>query len=267
MTPRLKKTRLEHFLEPYQPLPEGIEAQIWDRVHRAGWAPDDPVSLQIAFDLIQQARMEDHLKTLDAAPQKIRNAIADGAFKVQQSHHAHRSAEWTDIGNRVEGEVRKALHQGMAGLQREFQWRIAQRIVGGLVLLILLTGGTGYIVGRHDTERLAESYAALSVEPDARTWMDLQRVNPNIDVTMAKFCRPGAARRIDSPNGQAACEIPLWIQPPAPRPSTAMEKLQAYIGSLQARLPFPAVLVLGILIGLCLAPLARRARQWALKGT
>jgi hypothetical protein len=262
----LPRTRLDHFLDGHRPLPEALERHVWDRVHRARCSPDDPASVQIAVETLLELRAAAITARMDAVPGEIAEAVRAVLREVGTAHRHEVVAERAAIAERVAREAREVLGHSMPKLERQFHWRVAHRLLLTAALIGLLAAGGGYILGRHETAALGRDYAALAARPDAATWLRLQQVNGNLDVTISGDCTPGGRNRIETAWGRRACAVPLWLEGPVPRAPTAMETVGDHLASLRARLPFGAILGLGMLLGLVLAPLARRMRLWVLAG-
>lgn len=191
MTAPPRKSRLDHFLEAYRPLEPWVERRVWDRVHRAGWSQDDPVSLQIAFDAIAETRIAITIAAMDVLPGRMAEAAKVTLNQIEKAREQTAAAEREAIAAHVAQETGDVLRASMPRLERQFQWRVATRLIVTAALIALVASGVGYILGRHDTAALDSRYADLAEQPDAETWQTLQEVNPNLDEVISDQCRPG----------------------------------------------------------------------------
>lgn len=262
-----RKSRLDHFLEAYRPIDQDVERRLWDRVHRAGWSQDDPVSLQIAFQAIEEARMAAIAARMDALPDQMAEAARVTLNQIEKARARTTAAEREAIAAHVAQEAGDVLRASMPRLERQFQWRVATRLIATAALIALVASGAGYILGRHDTAALDSRYADLAEQPDAETWQTLQEVNPNLDEVISDQCRPGQQDHIATASGRKACAVPLWLEGDVVRlPTGFVGRTREHLTSLQARLPFGAVLTIGVLLGISISPPLRRLKRWLKTG-
>lgn len=259
MTVAVRQTRLAHFLEAYHPLDAAVERKIWDRIRRAGWSPEDPMSLQIAHETISEAGMIGFARKLDHLPGQLASATRSMLEQVEESRVTERTADRQVTADRVAEEVGRALEGAMPKLERQFHWRVAQRLVVTIVFMGLCGAMVGYAAGRQDTGVLDSQYASLAAQGDAGTWLRLQSANGNLDGIISKHCLEGQGGFIPTDMGRRACAVPLWLEGEG---SPATGQLQDQALSLRARMPFGVILTLGVLAGLALSSLVQHLRHW-----
>lgn len=246
-----RKTRLDDFLEAYQPLDKALLARIGKRVNGAGLSPDDPNSLQIAHETIIEARLRQHARALYDLPKNIELAVKLALQTAEITDQRNRAAHREEFSQQIAGTVSDVLEAEIPRWERSLHLRMVARL--GLTAVLICTIGmtAGYMIGRYDTARLNERYAEMAAQPDAGTWLHLQSVNGNLDEVLSNNCRPGQAQHIKTQDGQEACAVPLWLDAPeAPRPITTIQKAHSQFVSLRARLPFTIILLLGISVGI-----------------
>lgn len=92
-------------------------------------------------------------------------------------------------------------------------------------------------------------------------------VNPNLDEVISDQCRPGQQHHIATASGRKACAVPLWLEGDVVRlPTGFVGRTREHLTSLQARLPFGAVLTIGVLLGISISPPLRRLKRWLKTG-
>lgn len=265
MAGMVSKTRLEHFLEAYQPLGLELQQRIWDRVHRAGWSPDDPMSLQIAHDAITEDRLARFAGKLGSLPGQLDKAVQDALDKVAAARTREAAADRKVIATQVAQEATTALQVALPRFEKSIHLRAAQRLFVTLAIIGLLGGICGYIWGRHDTSQLESAFAGLADRPDGKTWIHLVELNANLDWILAKACAAGGAGEFVTAEGRRACAVPLWLEAPIaapPGPLTVLDLAADHFASLSARLPFLVTLAIGALLGAAVLPLLQRLRRW-----
>lgn len=263
----MRKTRLEHFLEAYQPLGPELQQRIWDRVHRAGWSADDPISLQIAHDAIMESRLGSFGAKMDTLPARLDTAVQQAQEKVAAARTREAAADRKAIATRVAQEATTALQAALPRFEKSVHRRAAQRLVLTLAIIGLLGGTFGYIWGRHDTSQLESAFAGLAKRPDGKTWIRLLELNGNLDRTLATACAAGGAGEFVTADGRRACDVPLWLETPIaapPGPLTVWDIAADHFASLSARLPFLVTLAIGALLGAALMPLLHCLRRWVI---
>ena len=261
----VRKTRLEHFLEAYQPLGLELQQRIWDRVHRAGWSADDPMSLQIAHEAIMEDQLASFGAKMDTLPARLDMAVQQAQDKVAAVRARETAADRQAIATQVAQEATTALQVALPRFEKSVFWRAAQRLVLTLAIIGLLCGTGGYIWGRHDTTQLESAFAGLAERADAKTWIRLLELNGNLDWSLAKACAVGGSGGFITAEGRRACYVPLWLEAPiagVPGPLTVLDLAANYFASLSARLPFLVTLAIGALLGAALMPLLHRLRRW-----
>lgn len=261
----VRKTRLEHFLEAYQPLGPELQQRIWDRVHRAGWSTDDPTSLQIAHDAIMESRLVSFGAKMDTLPARLDMAVQQAQGKVAAARIREAAADRRAIAAQVAQEATTALQAALPRFEKSVHRRAAQRLVLTLAIIGLLGGTFGYIWGRHDTRTLESAFVGLAERPDGKTWIRLSELNGNLDWILAKACAAGGSGDFVAADGRLACYVPLWLEAPIAAPTgplTVLDLATNHFASLSARLPFLATLSIGALLGAALLPLLQRLRRW-----
>lgn len=262
MTRPARQTRLEHFLEAYQPMAAVVMDVIWDRVHRAGCSADDPASIQIAHDTIMEARLHEHSDILRRSPGDLKQAMSLVLNEAEESYQSNRAADRAKLAAHVAETAGKILEAEIPKWEQAFHWRAFIRGIAAIILLGVLCTGVGYAIGRADTASLEKSYVSIALEADAATWLLLQAINPNLDRVISENCSLGQEGHIQTPSGRRACDIPLWLEgPAAPQPLTTFQKTRAHIVSLTVRLPFSIILLLGGLLGIAVSSLWLRLRH------
>lgn len=265
MVPEVKQTRLAHLLEGYAPLEKELEARIWDRVFRTGWSPDDPMSLQIAHDTIQESRMDSFGAKMAALPGQLDRAVQSALDKVEAARARAAKADRQAIAEQVAQDTTAALQAALPRFEKTLHRRTAQRLVLTLALLSLVVGTGGYIWGRHDTAELETRFAAFATRADAVTWISLLTSNGNLDQNMSEACTPGGSGFVVTPEGRRACHVPLWLDAPdvpTHGPLTVTDFTTDHLTSLQTRASSFVLLAVGLLLGAVLRPLPRKLRRW-----
>ena len=268
MAGMVSKTRLEHFLEAYQPLGLELQQRIWDRVHRAGWSPDDPMSLQIAHDAITEDRLARFAGKLGSLPGQLDKAVQDALDKVAAARTREAAADRKVIATQVAQEATTALQLALPRFEKSIHLRAAQRLVVMLAVIGLLCGAGGYIWGRHDRAQLESAFAGLAERADAKTWIRLLELNANLDSSLAKACAAGGSGGFITAEGRRACYVPLWLEAPIEAvsgPLTVLDLATNHFASLSARLPFLVTLAIGALLGAAALPLLHRLRRWVIE--
>jgi hypothetical protein len=263
----VSKTRLEHFLEAYQPLGLELQQRIWDRVHRAGWSADDPMSLQIAHETIMEDQLASFVGKLATLPLQLDKAVQQALDKVAAVRARETTADRQAIAIQVAQEATAALQAALPRFEKSVFWRAAQRLFLTLAIIGLLCGAGGYIWGRHDTSQLESAFAGIAERADAKTWIRLLELNANLDWTLAKACAVGGSGEFVTAEGRRACAVPLWLETPIaapPGPLTVLDLAADHFASLSARLPFLVTLAIGALFGTALVPLLHRLRRWVI---
>lgn len=261
----VSKTRLEHFLEAYQPLGPELQQRVWDRVYRAGWSPDDPMSLQIAHDAIMESRLGSFGAKMDTLPARLDTAVQQALEKVAAARTRESAADRRAIATQVAQEAAIALQIALPRFEKFVHQRAAQRLVLTLAIIGLLGGIGGYIWGRHDTRQLESAFVGFAERADAKTWIRLLEVNGNLDWTLAKACAAGGSGGFVTTEGRRACYVPLWLEAPdavPPGPLTVLDLAADHFASLSARLPFLVTVAIGALLGTALTPVLHRMRRW-----
>jgi hypothetical protein len=264
MVPAVKQTRLAHLLEGYAPLEKELEAQIWDRVLRAGWSPDDPMSFQIAYDTIQENRMASFAGKIAALPGQLDKGAQSALDNVEASRARAAKADRHAIAEQVAEAATTALRAALPLFEKTIHRRTAQRLVLMVAIFSLMAGIGGYIWGRHDTGQFEKQFAALAERADARTWISLLELNGNLDASMASACTPGGSGLFMDQEGRLACYVPLWLSAPdlpPPGPLTVAEFATDHLAYLQSRPAFFVILGLGGLLGAALQSLLRRWKE------
>lgn len=261
----VNKTRLGHYLEGYRPLEKAVEASIWDRVHRANMSAEDPMSLQIASDTIQEDRMRNFAAKMEGLPGKLDKAVQSALDKVEASRARAAKADRQAIAEQVAQDTTAALQTALPRFERTLHRRTVQRLVLTLAFITLVTGTGGYIWGRHDTARFETQFAAFATRADAVTWISLLTSNVNMDANMSEACTPGGSGFFMTPEGRRACYVPLWLDTPdipTPGPLTVTDFATAHLMSWRTRSSSFVLLGVGFLIGAVLRPLPRKLRRW-----
>lgn len=265
MVPAVKKTRLAHVLEGYAPLEKELEAKIWDRVFRAGWSPDDPMSLQIAHDTIQENRMDSFGAKIAALPAQLDKGVQSALDKVEAARARTATADRQAIAEQLAQEATAALQAALPRFEKTLHRRTAQRLVLTLALLSLVTGTGGYIWGRQDTARFETQFGAFASRADAVTWISLLTSNVSLDAAMSEACTPGGSGFFMTLEGKRACNVPLWLDAPdvpTTGPLTVTDFATDHLTSLRTRTSSFVLLGVGLLLGAILRPLPRKLRRW-----
>lgn len=265
MAPAMNTTRLAHLLEGYRPLEQDLEDTIWDRIHRAGWSPDDPMSLQIAHDTVQERRLASFADKMATLPAQIETAVQTALVTVEASHASAVLADRHVIAAQVARVATNALQVALPRFEKSVHRRTAQRLLLSLAILSIVVGVTGYIWGRHDTRQFEEKFVELAVRADAKTWIRLLELNGNLQWTLSEACAPAGSGFFLAADGRPACYVPLWLDAPdmpAPGPLTVVESATDHLASVGSRSPFFVILGFGVLLGAALRPLPRHLRRW-----
>ena len=265
MMPAVKKTRLAHVLEGYAPLEKELEAQIWDRVFRAGWSPDDPMSFQIAYDTIHENRMASFGAKMVALPGQLDKAVQSAMDKIEVSRARAAKADRQAIAEQVAQDTTAALQAALPQFEKTIHRRTAQRCFLTLTLISLVAGTGGYIWGRHDTTQFASQFAAFATRADAQTWVSLLEMNANLDENLSRACTPGGSGLSMPPEGGLACSVPLWLDAPdkpTPGPLTLTDYATDHLTSLRTRASSFTLVGVGLLLGAGLRLPLRKLRRW-----
>lgn len=258
-------TRLGHYLEGYRPLEKEVEASIWDRVHRANLSAEDPMSLQIAHDTIQENRLKSFSSKMEGLPEKLDKGVQSALDKVEASRASAAKADRQAMVEHVAREATATLQAALPRFERTLHRRTAQRLVLTLALISLFAGTGGYIWGRHDTSQLATQFSAFATRADAKTWVSLLLLNGNLDVNLSGSCTPGGPGFFQSQEGRDACAVPLWLDAPdmpTPGPLTVKDFATDHLASLRTQASAFALVLVGLLLGAALGPLLRKLRHW-----
>lgn len=257
MTEAPKTTRVAHFIAAYDPLDEKTQKLIWDRVHRGGWGPDDPMSLQIAHDTIMEARMEANLAAATRLPDRITKATDASISAVQKSQAQERTAYARNIAHQIAKETRSSLVESMPRLEAQLARRARSRRaltwalgVFSILLVAAFIGLSGFVMGRVTTADLDLQFAEQATRPDADTWLDLLRENGNLDDLIADHCGPGRAGHISDPSGRAACRLPLWLDDiEAPVSRGVFARAKGFLVSAWAKLSYEGLAIIALVLG------------------
>lgn len=252
-------SRLWHYMIAHGPLGEDLEERILDRVHRAGWSLDDPVSIQIAHDTLSEARMNAFLDKTGALPDRIEQATVRALRQVESQGRRDIEARQQVVAAAVTAEVARALQTNLPQLARSLRAHMAQKLAAIMLVLALLSLAGGYTLGRQEASRLGQDYAELALAPDGHRWLQLQSFNGDLDMTIAQYCRPDQQGHIPTEDGREACAVPLWLEGPAPSPAGAVTT-GSRLRALAARLPVGTGVGLGLLFGIGLAFLFSRRK-------
>jgi hypothetical protein len=261
----VKKTRLDHFLEGYRPLEEELEIKIWDRVHRANLSPEDPMSIQIASDTIQEDRMTRFAAKMAALPEQLDEGVQSALGKVEASRTRAAVADRRVIAEQVAHDATTALQAALPRFEKTIHRRTAQRFFPTLTLISLVAGIGGYIWGRHDTAHLETQFAAFATRADAQTWVSLLEMNANLDENLSRACTSGGSGLSMPPEGGLACSVPLWLDAPdmpTPGPLTLTDFATDHLTSLRTRASSFTLVGVGLLLGAGLRLPLRKLRRW-----
>ena len=256
MTEAPNKTRVGYFIAAYGPLDEKTENLIWERVHRGGYGPDDPFSMQIAHDAIFEARMKANIAAAAHLPVQIQKAV-DASISAVQAAQAQAQSEYAEkIAHQIADKTRSSLVESMPGLEARLVQGARSRgafahvlWVFSVLLVIALAGISGFAFGRVTTADLDLQFAEQAGRPDAAAWLNLQRINGDLDSLIAKNCLPGQTGYINDSSGQAACHIPLWLESAsAPTPISYFAHAKGFIVAALAKISYEGALVLGLVV-------------------
>ena len=254
-----KTSRLDHFLEAYQPLGEEVQARIWDRVHRAGWSANDPLSLQIAHETIMESRLVSHVGKMAALPGQLEAAVQSALDQGHATRARASMAERQAIAAQIAQEAATGLQATLPRLETLLLRRAALRLGLTFVLLSLMAGLAGYLWGRHDTGAFERQFAAYAERADAKTWISVLELNGNLDVNMAQACTDGGPGLFLAGDGRRACSVPLWLEAgPRPESGTVLDFASAHLASLRSHASALVILLIGGLFGAAARPLLRR---------
>lgn len=258
MTEQENTSRLAHFLKGYQQITPKLETVIYDRVHRAGFSPDEPMSMVLAHHTIIEANMLEHVEQLNKLPPRIAKKLQESFDQVQDKHVQALAAEKSVIAKRVAEETGAAVREEMPRLVRQFHWRVAAHLMVTFLVAAVLIAGVAHVSGRSVTSSIAAEQAEFAPRPDAATWNRLQRVNPNIDNTIAKNCRLGQEHYVPNGTLRGACNIPLNLDgQTVPAPVGLAGQVQEQLITTRAKMSFEAILLLGMIIGIGLLYIGR----------
>lgn len=272
MTERRKTTRLDHFLTGYEPLDPELAAQIRDRIHRAGWHPDDPASLQIAHDTVMESCMQGNYakfgmllyymaKELQKFPALVTDDMTRAMKKVLEhsasDHAVHNKSNATLIVRNVHQAVKDSLFE----YERQRVWKLIPRHSLVILAVVILIAGSGYLAGRSTTSELQSAYAAQhALNPDAESWLKLQTLNPQISTAIETLCKPGQRGYIKTESGRPACALSFWTEGPEHVRGTGLvARTQEYFYWARATWGLEVALLAGAALGCMLSALKQKA--------
>lgn len=215
MTRQALRSRLDHFLQSYRPLPGGkkTEAIIFERVYAAGMTPDDPQAIVIAQDTIAEMRGRLFLRRMSELEDAEIKRAKEISSIVRNDWLKAQARLGTDVRDRIAAEASAAFKAAIPRLVGSLRWRAAAQLLLIVCVVATLPALVAYQLGRMNTAHIAQAYADVATSSDAETWLMLQRINPGVDQWIARECKPGGARFIQSEEGQVGCDIPLRIAP------------------------------------------------------
>lgn len=212
MTPTPKPSRLDRYLDTYPGLPAQLRKTIWDRMDGANCSADDPISLQVASDVILQYRLQKHSDLVKGIPAKVNEASKSIEDKLVACNERHLTDARKLVAQDVRCAVEGTLDASFPKLERLHVVRAARVLCSAGLAIAVLAVGAGFFLGHRYAVQHGGEYAALAQEPDAATWRKLQRINGDIDRTLAEHCREGSANYRRSASGLERCGIWLTIE-------------------------------------------------------
>lgn len=130
-----------------------------------------------------------------------------------------------DVSDKVDGALKTAFKSIAANVDITVKQEAARRQTFRLTqftviaaLVVVLTGGWGYMIGRDTTSSDAAKWQALVNLPDGGKWLALAKLN-DIDKALAQSCGLGERRVLA---GGERCDVPLYISKPVAS-STGMD--------------------------------------------
>ena len=180
----------------------------WDMMSKANVRADDP--LAILFVLFSR-NAGLYARLFDDLPDLIKKAVAGDLRAEIDDALASLPA---DLAAKVDEALKVSLDQLATNVDimaqkeadRRQSFRMAQ-IAGGCALLVLVSLGSGYFVGREMINAQAAKWEALVNLPDGSTWVQLARFN-DIGKVMAQGCSAGEGRVI---SGAQVCDVSLKV--------------------------------------------------------
>lgn len=253
---------LAHYLKAHGDLDRQVEQTIWNRLYRANLSADDPAGMMIVENAILTATFEDLKKSLETFLKRMNQATTATATQTFSIIANARDADRKEIVQATAAEVRRALQLSMPLLEKQVLRGAVLRLIGCIILIAFLSGGIGYIAGRHDTKELTVASSELAKRPDAKTWIALQQNNTNLDTTIARECGPGRKGHAADAAGNEFCFIPLRIETSVFLPIGSIGTFLNNLESMRARISICAFILSGMVLGVICAPFIRRLKNW-----
>lgn len=207
-----KPSRLDRYLDTYPELPTQVRRTIWKRMDAAQCSADDPISLPIAQDVILQYRLQKHSNLVEGMPAKVNEAAKIIEGKLVACNERHLTDARKQVKQDVQRAVERTLNARFPELERLHVVRAARVLCSAGVAIAVLAVGAGFFLGHRYAVQRGGEYAALAQEPDAATWRKLQRINDDIDRTLADACREGERTYLRLASGLERCSIVLTIE-------------------------------------------------------
>lgn len=164
-----RKTRLDDFLEAYQPLGKSLLERISDRVNCAGLSPDDPTSLQIAHETIIEARLRQHARALHDLPKNIELAVKSALQAAEITDQRNRAAYREEFSQQVAGTVSDVLEAEIPRWERSLHLRMVARLGLTAVLISMIGMTAGYLVGHKTGVAKAGNAAEWGLTDEGQT--------------------------------------------------------------------------------------------------
>lgn len=208
MRPDLAKASFFDKIAKALGLTEEERVVAWDMMTKSGIDEGDYTSVMFAV-LSKVGGLNSRMT--DELPELIKRAVTGDLREAVDDALASLPA---DLAAKVDEALKASLDQLAANVDimvqkeadRRQSFRMAQ-IAGGVALLVLVSLGSGYFVGREMINARAAKWEALVNLPDGSTWLQLARFN-DIGKVMAQGCSAGEGRVI---SGAQICDVSLKV--------------------------------------------------------
>lgn len=251
------KSVFDRFAAALDVTPEEKE-RAWNVMSKAGLPRDDMTALYFVllakFDGLTAGVTNDirdaGKRNVVEVRKAVRAATEEAAHALPETMRKQFAGHMSSIATSLTDTTSAAIDREARRRDRTYMGGFALAVA---LLVVVASAGT-YQMGRNAVSADAAQWGALVNLPDGERWVNLARLNPNIDRVLAQGCTVGEGRIV---SGARICDLPLAVTAPIAT-SEGANAVRLSIAEWANRLGVWGLLGVGALLGWIGSSIARK---------
>lgn len=187
----------------------------WRRIADLGMTPDDPTVIYLAVAGVLEKAATEIPRAIASVPARVEEAAKRAVGSVAEAAMIAARASVADSAELVvegaKADIRAAAVRTLNAAAARETAKTSFLTIATTLMIAVVALGIGYGLGRADGAAIDRRWQALSLRPDASSWLDLISANGDLAKTLRESCGAGA-KPAYTVQGTRACSVPLWLE-------------------------------------------------------